>query len=87
MDKDGGGIRGYSSLLVLQALMKEIVEVEKALEPTITSSAQAALVRSRRVDPIQPGTPDAEKVTEVVNNDRFLPCHYFDFIAGASTGG
>jgi hypothetical protein len=35
---DGGGIRGYSSLLILQALMKEIKKKEEELDQNIESS-------------------------------------------------
>ncbi|OCL14592.1 FabD/lysophospholipase-like protein, partial [Glonium stellatum] len=48
---DGGGIRAYSSLLILHNLMKEVAALEH------------------------------EETTE------FLPCHYFDYVAGTSTGG
>lgn len=54
---DGGGIRGYSSLLILQALMGRIAQWERTL-----------------------GGPSQ-------NEDQLLPCHYFDYIYGTSTGG
>lgn len=54
---DGGGIRGYSSLLILSALMERIAFWEKDLHG------------------------------RQVNADHLLPCHYFDYIWGTSTGG
>ncbi|KAK0617365.1 patatin-like phospholipase-domain-containing protein [Immersiella caudata] len=72
---DGGGIRGYSSLIILRALMKEIALVEQTLEPHALSSAHT--------DRIDPDTiPDY-----VLRKGQYLPCHYFDYIAGTSVGG
>ena len=63
---DGGGIRGYSSLLILQQLMREVAKWETRLEAEEVT------------DPSQRKTFDA---------DKLLPCHYFDFMYGTSTGG
>ena len=60
---DGGGIRGYSSLLMIQALMHQVSEYEKRLQP---DKAAAGLLP---------------------NEEDLLPCHYFDFMYGTSTGG
>ena len=54
---DGGGIRGYSSLLILEALMKRVAHYEKELND------------------------------QVVDVHTLLPCHYFDYMWGTSTGG
>ncbi|KAF2859516.1 FabD/lysophospholipase-like protein [Piedraia hortae CBS 480.64] len=59
---DGGGIRGYSSLLILSELMHEVWLWEQQLD------REEGIVR------------------EVVEKD-LLPCHYFDFMYGTSTGG
>ncbi|KAK3349387.1 patatin-like phospholipase-domain-containing protein [Lasiosphaeria hispida] len=72
---DGGGIRGYSSLIILRALMKQIAEIEQNLEPVAISSAHT--------DRIDPGSiPE-----NVLRKGQYLPCHYFDYIAGTSVGG
>lgn len=60
---DGGGIRGYSSLLILRDLMHEIYEWEHKLDA---------------LDPLGEHIPPEEEL---------LPCHYFDFMYGTSTGG
>jgi hypothetical protein len=62
---DGGGIRGYSSLLILKRLMSEVARWENIFE---------AMER-----------PRAERRN--FKEDDLLPCHYFDFMYGTSTGG
>ncbi|KAI7464465.1 hypothetical protein KC357_g3977 [Hortaea werneckii] len=58
---NGGGIRGYSSLLIIEALMRACGERERQLDHEL------------RFPEGDHGDP--------------LPCHYFDFIIGTSTGG
>ncbi|CAN9185460.1 hypothetical protein AA0119_g11616 [Alternaria tenuissima] len=64
---DGGGIRGYSSLLIIQRLMHEIAICERRLQT-------------------QEGPVEGSERREF-NEDELLPCHYFDFMYGTSTGG
>ncbi|KAL8933439.1 MAG: hypothetical protein Q9211_005783 [Gyalolechia sp. 1 TL-2023] len=75
---DGGGVRGYSSLLLLKRLMEQITKVEKETNPQADSSAFSPLIdlTSRDSDPT---------MKELQNTYR--PCHYFDYIGGSSTGG
>lgn len=75
---DGGGIRGYSSLLMVQQLMHEIAQWERKLE--MEEAAEAA---SRRKD----GTSTPPFEPRTFNEDELLPAHYFDFMYGTSTGG
>ena len=77
---DGGGIRGYSSLMILQALMEEIEGIERANNPTATSSICSSA----------PRPPDAElcAVPNTVGrpiSERQLS-HYFDYIGGTGSG-
>ncbi|KAH7119029.1 acyl transferase/acyl hydrolase/lysophospholipase [Dendryphion nanum] len=64
---DGGGIRGYASLIILKRLMHEIAECEQRLQK-----------EEGRV----PGS-----MRHTFNEDELLPCHYFDYMYGTSTGG
>ena len=78
---DGGGIRGYSSLIILQALMEEIGKIEQAHNPKATSSIYSSALGRLDDAVCAVPTPDAMPVA------RYRPCHYFDYIAGAGTGG
>ncbi|KAK4219955.1 patatin-like phospholipase-domain-containing protein [Rhypophila decipiens] len=72
---DGGGIRGYSSLVILRAIMTEIAHIEQSLEPHAASSAHTDRIPATQIPP------------EVYREGEYLPCHYFDYIAGTSVGG
>lgn len=73
LSMDGGGIRGYASLLILGAIMDEIKRIEGGNENE-TSSADYPW-----------NTQKSSKDTN--SGNTFYPCHYFDYIAGTSTGG
>ncbi|KXL42424.1 hypothetical protein M433DRAFT_543131 [Acidomyces richmondensis BFW] len=64
---DGGGIRGYSSLLILKALMHEVWEWEKRLDEEESAHDISHF--------------------KAMSEEELLPCHYFDFMYGTSTGG
>ncbi|KAK4548798.1 hypothetical protein LTR36_008571 [Oleoguttula mirabilis] len=117
---DGGGIRGYSSLMILKALMHEIWLVEQRLDneeeiqeregqytaildSPLDGNDQAAPgakeERGRRlgenggkVGGEVGGEDNSELEGEVftgkkTTEEELLPCHYFDFMYGTSTGG
>lgn len=86
---DGGGIRGYWTLLVLERLMDEIREVEtkQTPDPTLLNTRLDSFWPSTRpsnVLPTRRNTNDEEITND--NEPVFLPCHYFDIICGSSTG-
>lgn len=94
MKIDGGGIRGYGSLLILRALMDKIGEEEKGLDPNVKSSF--APYDYKPIPKKTCGALDNSEVDDDVvatatqglpNSSLFLPCHYFTYAAGTSTGG
>lgn len=94
---DGGGIRGYGSLLILRALIEKVGIEERRINPAIKSSFSPCMYKPTKVGFSTPCTEDVESfevnvVTEtnpsgLSDDSLFLPCHYFDYGAGTSTGG
>ena len=110
MSADGGGIRGYGSLLILQDLMNKIGDEEKRLDhgdglaessfaPCLykpTESTHAEKSREGQERPLSRSSIASESSEASVvptateglpNSALFLPCHYFTYAAGTSTGG
>ena len=79
---DGSGTEGLFSLYVLEALMNEIGSIEEASIPPAYLSKTSPLFKS-----VVPGTKDSVEGEDVPFSKRYLPCHYFDCISGAGTGG
>jgi hypothetical protein len=76
---DGGGVRGYSSLLILRALMSTIQRLEqpeRGKGPPVKSSADYPWKLKDDDELVAASTDSA---------NQFYPCHYFDYIAGTST--
>ncbi|KAI3320729.1 FabD/lysophospholipase-like protein [Xylariaceae sp. AK1471] len=118
---EGGGTRGFASLVILQMLMCKIQELETSIEappnipsdgwePHNSSFGPIHCVRreTQREMPIlqerrswatintrgnQNGLDLEEKRREKTlieledKAHKYLPCHYFDYIGGTSTGG
>ena len=84
---DGGGVRGLSSLYILQELMRLVADFERALEPCAQSSTSSPLFRPVK---LSARSPDASRRTFEESSPSQLPykpCHYFDYICGVSVGG
>lgn len=90
---DGGGIRSYGSLLILQALMNTIGEEEETLDPTIESSfAPSEYKPMLKKSTTYSDNSEADDVVATPTqglpySSLFLPCHYFTYAAGTGTGG
>ena len=93
---DGGGIRGYSALLILQELMRAIGKIESAYAcgPHKADGPAKSSYHPLTPLPSAPGMatnikPKAKNGHEPAETDSspWLPCHYFDYVAGTSTGG
>jgi hypothetical protein len=69
---DGGGIsRGFYTLFILAEIMSAIRQEEHAESNTKLSA----------------DSPDTKECRWTENSKEFLPCHYFDYICGTSSGG
>ena len=77
---DGGGVRGYTSLLILEQLMETVANLERSTDPEATSSAYSPLVD------YLPETHLPPILNDTKSTERYLPCHYFDYVSGTSTG-
>lgn len=91
---DGGGIRGYSALLIIRALMKAIGNLEKNYTARSVISDGPAESSYHPLSPGVSATTDAASIKEQLESTKpdtdtspWLPCHYFDYMAGTSTGG
>ena len=78
---DGGGVRNFSSLLILRELMGAVGEQERGMNPDAKSSAYSPLVNCFPDDGATPLKGGKRSVL------GYLPCHYFDYVSGTSTGG
>lgn len=78
---DGGRVRNFSSLLILRELMRAVGEHEGLMNPDAKSSAYSPLVNCL---PDHGSTPSSGRTRSVLG---YLPCHYFDYVSGTSTGG
>jgi hypothetical protein len=90
---DGGGIRGYWSLLALQKLMEYIAEEEIPVQHEHSFSPQLypdnvsqGPFTEKETNDLSAAADHEAKFRALSNARRFLPCHYFDYICGSSTG-
>ena len=94
---DGGGVRGYSSLLILRELMTQIAALEQN-HPQACCSVSPLSMRHRPLGTLAQSrssttksrfleSPQSVQFGPARASSHYLPCHYFDYIAGTSTGG
>lgn len=92
-DIDGGGIRGYGSLLIIQELMNKIGDEERRrdeLEGTkgkTKSSFAPGIYKPISSNQATNSKFEASDTKNLRKSSLFLPCHYFDYAVGTSTGG
>lgn len=86
---DGGGIRGYSALLILEALMKEIGKLETShpYDPARSSFHPLSPAPEIATDSESVKSQDVVEPPPQTETSPWLPYHYFDYMAGTSTGG
>ena len=94
---DGGGIRGYGSLLILRALMEKVGIEERRIDPDVKSSFSPYMYKPTKIGFGKPYTENIDSfeanivrgtnLSGLSSDSLFLPCHYFDYGAGTSTGG
>ena len=85
---DGGGVREYSALLILQKLMVAIGQLERTHPDGPAESSYHPLRQPSKM-PEEATPPDIDNVATgcIPDSSSWLPCHYFDYMAGTSTGG
>ena len=91
---DGGGIRGYWTLLALKQLMEYVAQKEWELgiyhsfSPEDWPENVSQILHSAEEERknIANATTPEEKCRALSKARQFLPCHYFDQICGSSTG-
>lgn len=95
MKIDGGGVRGYASLLILQEIMKRVKKLERTTAlyphersdtPTKVDSKGSGKCESSAAYAWNKGAQEPEEL-ETDIKDTFRPHHYFDYFVGTSTGG
>ncbi|KAE9988815.1 hypothetical protein EG328_007419 [Venturia inaequalis] len=90
---DGGGIRGYSSLIILRELMRHVRDVETRNIPEEGKKTHSSYDPDEYIPCIRnchdedDSTDTAESNRECGECCRYIPAHYFDYIGGTSTGG
>ena len=90
---DGGGIRGYWSLLALQKLIEYIGGEEEecgsfhSFDPQKwPENVYQVPLTEEEERPIKEAYDPEVKMRHLPRTRRYLPCHYFDHICGSSTG-
>jgi len=72
---------------MLQAIMEKVANVEQTSQPVAYNSIHPLEPRPRPA--VQLGNVTSPNTTVFGPNSliNYLPCHYFDYIVGTSTGG
>ena len=90
---DGGGIRGYPALLILKWLMEAISHREASVSNGEAKSSYHPLLPPPTTSECPPPTASELSSGRMATGEgegstsAWLPYHYFDYMAGTSTGG
>ena len=94
---DGGGIRGYWSLLGLEKLMEYIAEEEEkqsteqedfghSFYPQLFPKHVSHTINDEESRLLE--NYESHQYFKALAREKcYLPCHYFDYVGGTSTGG
>ncbi|KAL9109011.1 MAG: hypothetical protein Q9227_006251 [Pyrenula ochraceoflavens] len=101
MLSDGGGVRGYWTLLVLNHLIGQIARIEQKLDENAPVDESAShsfhpekypksvsrnISVTERQRLSEAEAQDADEAQALHPSRRYLVCHYFDYVCGSSTG-
>ena len=86
--EDGGGIRGYWTLLVLARLMEAIGDEERkqGAGENCSDSFEPVPFPKHVTQHVRESSDQRQEDDFSDDTEKFLPCHYFDIICGSSTG-
>ncbi|TLD38810.1 FabD/lysophospholipase-like protein [Venturia nashicola] len=90
---DGGGIRGYSSLIILRELMEKVKTIEtrglsgRAKEDHSSYDPHTYIPCIHNTEGVNKTTGAQTGHMSCGSSCRYLPAHYFDYVGGTSTGG
>ena len=84
---DGGGVRGYYSLLILKLLMTMVKIIEQSFTDGNGVERPANSSFWPHNQPLHVSHTALSGDSDQASRNHYLPCHYFDTISGTSTGG
>ena len=87
---DGGGVRGYWSLLVLKRLMEHIGEIEEQgkiyhsfFPEAWPENVTQVPLTEEEATACKNAYSQEDRLRAISRSQRYLPCHYFDEICGS----
>lgn len=79
-----------NSILVMKDSQRAALESTPTAQPNLSARLNSGLsLRQKRTQQSGTGSPRREQTRKdlLQEENRYLPCHYFDYIGGSSTGG